>query len=65
MNVRAVVPRVIVPSVVRTQPESAFDVPSSTKVNAPEVTSVPGVLSKSEARVRTQFVETVPTVVTV
>ena len=32
-------PTVIDPSVVSTKPESAFTVPSSTKVNNPEVTS--------------------------
>ena len=37
-KVRAVVPRVTVPSFVRIQPESALVVPSSTKVNIPPVT---------------------------
>ena len=38
-NVSDVLPTVIEPSVVRTKPESAFTVPCSIKVNAPDVTS--------------------------
>ena len=44
-NVNEVVPTVMLPSVVRTNPESAFVSPSSIKVKAPLVTSV--LLSKS------------------
>ena len=51
-KVRLVVPNVIVPSVVSTQPLSLFVVPSSTNAKAPLVISVPGVLSKSLARVQ-------------
>ena len=49
VNTNAVVPNVILPSVVNANPLSAFVVPSSTKVNAPEVTSV--LSSKSVALV--------------
>ena len=49
VNTNAVVPTVMLPSVVNANPLSAFTVPCSTKVNAPEVTSV--LSSKSVALV--------------
>ena len=48
-----------------TQPVSPYVEPDSTNVKAPPETSFAGVPSKSVARVSTQFVEAVPTVVTV
>ena len=57
------VPIVIVTSVVITNAASAFVVPVSINVKEPEVISVE--VSKSVARVITQFVEPSPTVVTV
>ena len=57
-----VVPSVGVPFVVRTKPLSAFAVPSSTKVNAPPVSSEAA--SASGVLVRTNAAEPEPTVVT-
>lgn len=53
VNTRAVEPRVIGSSVVRTKPVFPFTVPEVTNVNIPEVTSpVDGELSASEERVQ-------------